>query len=161
MSLNRGPTIYYFELLKLTSQLYTNRGNPSNIAHIEYQRSQVLATWKPEVFRETSNFICLAPRPHLASERRYTELYRETSGLSTLVYPEEISCGIVSLGAECIEISKEFFVKHASENYLRKLKALIRPFPSEDKLQEDMSDQKEWCNYKNSIISEILDSSSI
>ena len=48
-----------------------------------------------------------------------------TQGLSTLVYSEEISCGIVSLGAECIEISKEFFLKNASENYLRKLKATV------------------------------------
>ena len=29
------------------------------------------------------------------------------------------------MGAECIEISKEFFLKHAAENYLRQLKKLV------------------------------------
>ncbi|KAL5252266.1 hypothetical protein ACHWQZ_G015144 [Mnemiopsis leidyi] len=85
----------------------------------------------------------------------------DSFGLSTLVYSEEISCGIVSLGAECIEISKEFFLKNASENYLRKLKATIRPFPSEDKLQQDIQDQKLWNNYKNTVVASVLDPSSI
>ncbi|XP_063677950.1 cyclic nucleotide-binding domain-containing protein 2-like isoform X4 [Bolinopsis microptera] len=85
----------------------------------------------------------------------------DSFGLSTLVYSEEISCGIVSLGAECIEISKEFFLKNATENYLRKLKATIRPFPSEDKLQQDIQDQKLWNNYKNTVVASVLDPSSI
>ena len=34
------------------------------------------------------------------------------------------------MGAECIEISKDFFVKNASENYLRKLKAMVNAKPN-------------------------------
>ena len=85
----------------------------------------------------------------------------DSFGLSTLVYKNEITCGIVSLGAECIEISKEFFLKHATEKYLRKLKALVRPFPSDEKLQQDLQNQKLWRNYKDTVIAEVLDPSAI
>nr|XP_033804475.1 cyclic nucleotide-binding domain-containing protein 2-like [Geotrypetes seraphini] len=73
-------------------------------------------------------------------------------GLAYAVYEDTFSMALVSDGAECILISKEFFRKHMDENYLYKLSTTLQPYPSKEVLKAKMQDYINWKAYRALLI---------
>ncbi|XP_053312074.1 cyclic nucleotide-binding domain-containing protein 2-like [Spea bombifrons] len=69
-------------------------------------------------------------------------------GLAYTVYEDTLGMALVSDGAECIIISKEFFKKHMSDEYQQRLSRQIQPYPSKEMLQQKMEDYIKWKTYK-------------
>ncbi|XP_039600090.1 cyclic nucleotide-binding domain-containing protein 2-like isoform X2 [Polypterus senegalus] len=65
-------------------------------------------------------------------------------GLAYLLFEETFPMMLVSEGAECIVISKDFFKQHASDSYLRRLYDLVPPYPTEDVLQKKLQQHINW-----------------
>ncbi|XP_075448653.1 cyclic nucleotide-binding domain-containing protein 2-like isoform X2 [Ascaphus truei] len=70
-------------------------------------------------------------------------------GLVYTVFEDTLSMALVSDGAECIVISKEFFKKQMDEEYIFKLSRYIQPYPSKEMLQMKMQDYINWKAYKS------------
>ncbi|XP_063286901.1 cyclic nucleotide-binding domain-containing protein 2-like [Pelobates fuscus] len=73
-------------------------------------------------------------------------------GLAYTVFEDTVGMALVSDGAECIVISKQFFQKHMDEEYHHKLSRKIEPYPSKEMLQQKMEDYVKWKAYKSHII---------
>ncbi|XP_033116114.1 cyclic nucleotide-binding domain-containing protein 2-like [Anneissia japonica] len=84
---------------------------------------------------------------------------KDTFGLSTIgqeFLHEQSSVSLVSRGAECVMINKEFFVKHASERVLRNIRSLRGPYPSSGKLQKHLEHYTVWNEFKNEAVVSII-----
>ncbi|XP_068703770.1 uncharacterized protein [Montipora foliosa] len=88
------------------------------------------------------------------------ELLKPTDqfGLSTILFDNPaVKCHLVSNGAECVLIKKSWFLQHANEAMLRKLRNQIPPYPSQAKLEQKMQDQANWDSFKTQTINTLLD----
>ncbi|XP_051782609.1 cyclic nucleotide-binding domain-containing protein 2-like [Erpetoichthys calabaricus] len=65
-------------------------------------------------------------------------------GLAYLLFEETFPMMLVSEGAECIVISKDFFKQHAQDSYLRRLYDLVPPYPTEEVLQKKLQQYINW-----------------
>ncbi|CAH3184496.1 unnamed protein product [Porites evermanni] len=83
---------------------------------------------------------------------------KDQFGLSMILFDNPaVKCHLVSNGAECVLIKKSWFLQHANESTLRKLRNLIPPYPSQDTLEQKMQDQANWDSYKTQTINNLLD----
>ncbi|XP_069495637.1 uncharacterized protein [Ambystoma mexicanum] len=73
-------------------------------------------------------------------------------GLAYAVFDDTLSMALVSDGAECIMISKEFFKKNMDDVYFAKLSTTVQPYPSKEMLQLKMQDYMNWKAYKRLLI---------
>ncbi|KAJ8410905.1 hypothetical protein AAFF_G00188620 [Aldrovandia affinis] len=73
-------------------------------------------------------------------------------GLAYILYEETFPMTLVSEGAECILIPKDFLKKHANETYLNTLEKLVRPYPSEQTLQKQLQEFINWKAYKRTVL---------
>ncbi|KAM4796133.1 cyclic nucleotide-binding domain-containing protein 2-like [Rhinophrynus dorsalis] len=129
----------------LTEEEKHLRDLPRNTAH--YRR-----TWVP---REQPVF------PKITEEEESSHIFihiqtlraGDIFGLVYTVFEDTLGMALVSDGAECIAISKEFFKKHIDEEYLLKLCRHIQPYPSKEMLQQKMQDYIKWKAYKSHLIS--------
>lgn len=82
---------------------------------------------------------------------------KDQFGLSPLLFDSKsVPCHLVSNGGECILISKEWLMTHASETTLRNMRAQIPPYPSQESLQQRLVDQANWKFYKSRTLNDIL-----
>ncbi|CAB3978790.1 Hypothetical predicted protein [Paramuricea clavata] len=82
---------------------------------------------------------------------------KDQFGLSSLLFDSKsVACHLVSNGGECILISKEWLLTHASETTLRNMRAQIPPYPSQESLQQRLVDQANWKFYKSRTLNDIL-----
>lgn len=83
---------------------------------------------------------------------------KDQFGLSTILFDNPaVKCHLVSNGAECVLIKKSWFLQHANEAVLRKLRNQIPPYPSQAKLEQKMQDQANWDSFKTQTINTLLD----
>ncbi|XP_022079599.1 cyclic nucleotide-binding domain-containing protein 2-like isoform X2 [Acanthaster planci] len=85
---------------------------------------------------------------------------RETFGLHPLVFGEREcapSVTLVSDGAECVLVSKRFFLQHLSEDHKKSLRRTLRPYPSEARLQEKLQEQTDWDEFKLHTMQKLID----
>ncbi|XP_068703776.1 uncharacterized protein [Montipora foliosa] len=83
---------------------------------------------------------------------------KDQFGLSTILFDNPaVKCHLVSNGAECVLIKKSWFLQHANEAMLRKLRNQIPPYPSQAKLEQKMQDQANWDSFKTQTINTLLD----
>ncbi|XP_070558250.1 uncharacterized protein [Ptychodera flava] len=68
-------------------------------------------------------------------------------GVLDAAFGEQPSLSLVSNGAECILISKKFYLKHASEENINIIQDKMRPYPSEDMLTKDLEEKIHWASY--------------
>ncbi|XP_070552938.1 cyclic nucleotide-binding domain-containing protein 2-like isoform X2 [Ptychodera flava] len=61
----------------------------------------------------------------------------------------DVGVSLVSRGAEAIRISKAFFMKHADEPALTQIKMRYEPYPSQDKVLEELDISNQWEEYKH------------
>ncbi|CAG5121332.1 unnamed protein product, partial [Candidula unifasciata] len=60
-----------------------------------------------------------------------------------------------SLGAECVMLSKAFFIKHASDSLRKRFAEIIQPYPDEETLQDSLQTKVNWELYKRSLILQV------
>nr|XP_058971486.1 cyclic nucleotide-binding domain-containing protein 2-like isoform X1 [Pocillopora verrucosa] len=83
---------------------------------------------------------------------------KDQFGLSMLLFDNPaVKCHLVSNGAECVLIKKSWFLQHATEATLRKLRNQIPPYPSQATLEQKMQDQANWDSFKTQTINSLLD----
>ncbi|XP_067661228.1 cyclic nucleotide-binding domain-containing protein 2-like [Haliotis asinina] len=88
---------------------------------------------------------------------------RDSFGLTTIKFDDDIerpstSVSLVSRGAECIMLSKEFFAKHANELVKKTVRQQLRPYPAEETFQENLQTKVDWELYKHVMIEDITSS---
>ncbi|XP_073518160.1 uncharacterized protein [Phyllobates terribilis] len=76
----------------------------------------------------------------------------EVFGLVYTIFENTLGMALVSDGAECIVISKEFFKKQMNEEYIHKLSRHIQPYPTREKLQQKMQDYMKWQSFKSHLV---------
>lgn len=88
---------------------------------------------------------------------------RSVFGLSTLLNFEEdfqflqpASVSLVSRGAECVMISKKFFMNQASELTKKWIRHNVRSYPSRATLQRNLQDKINWDAYKQGVIQTVI-----
>lgn len=72
-------------------------------------------------------------------------------GLSCLLFKENGKCSsfsLVSQGAECILINKNYFVRYLNSELKERLIRIVRPYPTDEVLDENMQTQVNWDAYK-------------
>ncbi|XP_041081200.1 uncharacterized protein LOC121298253 [Polyodon spathula] len=65
-------------------------------------------------------------------------------GLSDFLFSDQPSCYIISNGAECLQISKKFYLDNASQDVLDKLRQQQHPYPDEKELLERLQKEMQW-----------------
>ncbi|XP_032223288.2 cyclic nucleotide-binding domain-containing protein 2 isoform X2 [Nematostella vectensis] len=87
---------------------------------------------------------------------------RNTFGFANLDFEdtcEENKSAVVSLvsrGAECIMISKKFFMAHAGDLTKKWIRHNICPYPSQEILQRNLQQKVNWNAYKQEVISNFV-----
>ncbi|ESP00112.1 hypothetical protein LOTGIDRAFT_231021 [Lottia gigantea] len=87
---------------------------------------------------------------------------RDVFGLPSIQFDDDIaksetSVSLVSRGAECIMVSKEFYVKHANEQVKKLIRQQVRPYPAEETFQENLQIKTDWEYYKQAMVGEITE----
>ncbi|XP_077983826.1 uncharacterized protein LOC144438603 isoform X2 [Glandiceps talaboti] len=87
---------------------------------------------------------------------------KDVFGLNTVPFDEDLvdakqaSVHLISRGAECIMMHKDFFVKHANDNVRRAVRLITRPYPPTETLQEHLQDFTNWNHFKKETVQTVL-----
>ncbi|PAA86090.1 hypothetical protein BOX15_Mlig018331g3 [Macrostomum lignano] len=84
---------------------------------------------------------------------------RDTFGLEPIafrVFGGTTGVTLVSMGAECILINKEFFLKHMTEKYYQLLRREIQMFPTLESLNEKLQSYYNWDAYKETLVNFVV-----
>ncbi|KAK4471314.1 hypothetical protein MN116_004567 [Schistosoma mekongi] len=65
------------------------------------------------------------------------------------------SVSLVSNGAECVAINKQFFIENCPTNFLNWLRSQVQPFPSVDELESKLNTYRQWKIYRKSVVRHI------
>jgi len=77
-------------------------------------------------------------------------------GVSSMVFDEQPSLSLVSNGAECIMISKKFFLTHCSDAIKRRLLVTETPYPNDESLQKSLQDKVNWDAYRRKTLKTLI-----
>ncbi|XP_070557882.1 cGMP-dependent protein kinase-like [Ptychodera flava] len=69
-------------------------------------------------------------------------------GLAEMLFENQPSLSLVSNGAECIVISKKFFMEHANEDLMTRLRMEERPYITDEEMQNNLEKQLNWDVYR-------------
>ena len=61
----------------------------------------------------------------------------------------------MSLGAECIMLSKSFFMRHANDRVKKRLNDVVQPYPDEEALQSSLQVEADWAIYEKVVLGHI------
>ncbi|KAK6180869.1 hypothetical protein SNE40_008844 [Patella caerulea] len=70
---------------------------------------------------------------------------------------ESTSSTLISEGAECIIINKQFFRKLLTQQSANQIRKKIQPFPTEERLRQKLQTQIDWEEFKNLTILDFID----
>ncbi|XP_078518547.1 uncharacterized protein LOC144783443 [Lissotriton helveticus] len=65
-------------------------------------------------------------------------------GLSDVLFKDQSNLCVVSNGAECLKISKRFYLDNAPEEFIERLRQHERPYPSDKDLWEQLTGELQW-----------------
>ncbi|KAK3090499.1 hypothetical protein FSP39_012319 [Pinctada imbricata] len=65
-------------------------------------------------------------------------------GIANMIYPDQPSVSVISNGAECIMISKKFFMEKKTETTMRNIHHYESPFPSDEAFQKQLQSYVNW-----------------
>ncbi|XP_063448953.1 uncharacterized protein LOC134728309 [Mytilus trossulus] len=74
----------------------------------------------------------------------YTLTKGDVFGLQDVVFDNQTSLSLVSNGVEVIMIHKKFFTDQLNVSQFVRLREKIYPYPSEEKLKQDLTDRVSW-----------------
>ncbi|XP_038047769.1 cyclic nucleotide-binding domain-containing protein 2-like [Patiria miniata] len=73
-------------------------------------------------------------------------------GLSELMFSDQPSVSLISNGAECVVISKQFFLEHAPEHLIHQTRLKVTPYGSVDELQGNFEKELTWKHYRDATL---------
>ncbi|XP_039403307.1 cyclic nucleotide-binding domain-containing protein 2-like isoform X4 [Mauremys reevesii] len=73
-----------------------------------------------------------------------TLLQGSVFGLLDFFFEDQPNLCVVSNGAECLKISKKFYLHHASKDLLQRLRKKERSYPSDAELKEQLQQEIQW-----------------
>ncbi|XP_045164864.2 uncharacterized protein LOC123528874 [Mercenaria mercenaria] len=73
-------------------------------------------------------------------------------GLADVILKDQPSFSVVSHGADCLLINKQFYLEHASEKLLRDMRQELCPYPTEEELQERLQVSVDWQAFKKTLL---------
>ncbi|XP_067661354.1 uncharacterized protein [Haliotis asinina] len=76
-------------------------------------------------------------------------------GLESLVHRPTSSLTLVSHGAECLFVSKKFFLQEANIKTLRVVSDMVMSYPSQAFIREHIKVHRDWIKYKRGLVSEV------
>ncbi|XP_062610411.1 uncharacterized protein LOC134272175 isoform X1 [Saccostrea cucullata] len=88
--------------------------------------------------------------------RVQTLIKGQVFGLSDLILEQKTSFSIVSNGADVILIDQQFYLKHAPEKLLSKMRQELCPYPTDDDLQTRLQQSVDWDAYRSNTMSNTL-----
>ncbi|XP_060560031.1 uncharacterized protein LOC132720060 [Ruditapes philippinarum] len=77
-------------------------------------------------------------------------------GLHPLVYNDMPNLSLVSNGAECVLISKQFLKDQMTTIIAHRLRNKLPPYPSSGQLRSALDDQINWESYREKVVSAVL-----
>ncbi|XP_072027225.1 uncharacterized protein [Amphiura filiformis] len=78
-------------------------------------------------------------------------------GLAEMMFDDQPSFVVVSNGAECILLSKKFYLEHATLAMLSRLRAEENRFPTEDELKSGLEIKLRWNTYKEEHLQNMIE----
>ncbi|CAD5115117.1 DgyrCDS4122 [Dimorphilus gyrociliatus] len=86
---------------------------------------------------------------------------RDVFGLSSLDFEDCIdwnqpTVSLISRGAECVMLSKKFFMKHANHLVKKHLRQILTLYPSHRVLQHNLQTKANWDLYKENIVKQAI-----
>ncbi|XP_052768123.1 uncharacterized protein LOC128208616 [Mya arenaria] len=100
-----------------------------------------------------------SPRDTIGSTfyvRLGTVMEKGVFGLHQLIYEDMPNLSLVSHGAECVLISKQFLKDHLTKDIANRLRMKLSPYPSSGQLRNAVDDQLNWENYRERVITDVL-----
>ncbi|XP_019392119.1 PREDICTED: uncharacterized protein LOC109311135 [Crocodylus porosus] len=85
-----------------------------------------------------------------------TLLQGSVFGLLDFLFEDQPSLCVVSNGAECLKISKKFFLHHASKDLLERLRKEEHSYPSEAKLKEQLQRMVQWQVFRKAALANTI-----
>ncbi|XP_038267722.1 uncharacterized protein LOC119859550 isoform X1 [Dermochelys coriacea] len=73
-----------------------------------------------------------------------TLLQGSVFGLLDFLFEDQPNLCVVSNGAECLKVSKKFYLHHASKDFLQRLRKKEHSYPSEAELKEQLQQEIQW-----------------
>ncbi|CAG2255476.1 unnamed protein product [Mytilus edulis] len=77
---------------------------------------------------------------------------RECFGLQSLLFDDMPSLSLVSNGAECVLISKQFLKEHMDTETKRRLQSKIAPYPNLVQIRNAVDDKLAWKSYRDQVL---------
>ncbi|XP_061175978.1 uncharacterized protein LOC133184925 [Saccostrea echinata] len=88
--------------------------------------------------------------------RVQTLIKGQVFGLSDLILEQKTNFSIVSNGADVILIDQQFYLKHAPEKLLSKMRQELCPYPTDEDLQTRLQQSVDWDAYRTDTMSNTL-----
>lgn len=88
--------------------------------------------------------------------RVQTLIKGQVFGLSDLILEQKTNFSIVSNGADVILIDQQFYLKHAPEKLISKMRQELCPYPTDDDLQSRLQQTVDWDAYRTDTMSNTL-----
>lgn len=88
--------------------------------------------------------------------RVQTLIKGQVFGLSDLILEQKTNFSIVSNGADVILIDQQFYLKHAPEKLISKMRQELCPYPTDDDLQTRLQQTVDWDAYRTDTMSNTL-----
>ncbi|XP_001640187.3 uncharacterized protein LOC5520360 isoform X2 [Nematostella vectensis] len=82
----------------------------------------------------------------------------QKQGVQSMLFDDQPSLSLVSNGAECIMISKKFYLSHCTDAMRRRLLTTETPYPNDDALQRSLQDKVNWDAYKKKTMKSVVNS---
>ncbi|XP_065065913.1 uncharacterized protein LOC135691855 [Rhopilema esculentum] len=77
-------------------------------------------------------------------------------GLHSIFCDSQPSLSLVSNGAECIMVSKKFYLEHCTESLKGKLRKWVSPYPDDTELQSSLQEKVNWDQYRAATFNDAL-----
>ncbi|KAL4227118.1 hypothetical protein ACF0H5_015091 [Mactra antiquata] len=78
-------------------------------------------------------------------------------GLADIMLDDQPSFIVVSNGADCVLLSKQFYQQHCSEKLQRQLKQDLSPYPSDETLQDNLQVSVDWNEHRRCELTDTMD----
>ncbi|XP_048761570.2 uncharacterized protein LOC125670440 isoform X2 [Ostrea edulis] len=77
-------------------------------------------------------------------------------GIANMIYQDQPSMSLVSNGAECIMISKKFFMEKKTDATMRSIYQSESPFPNDETLQRQLQSYVNWQSHRKRVYDRIV-----
>ncbi|CAF2120816.1 unnamed protein product [Rotaria magnacalcarata] len=143
-------------LTQVTPKLVTRKKTKVIYDHFNTQR--------PSQYSIEALGTMAKPKSPVKAAKCYTEIeqIREKSvfGLVSIVFGQlknALSVTLISDGAECIRIRKNFFIKMTPQSLFDRLRREVRPYVTDEDLQKKLQREVDWTAYKHLLVKRIYE----